>query len=160
MDLIIPFAPSTDSSDLVFISSDAQLLRTPANKVRPQGRTASGMAGMKLLDAAEAIGFWVVDAIDDAVVVTVAAAQGALPGTGQTTAKVTPFSLYPSKGRGGRGVRVQRFLRGEDRLDIAWVGSRPARAASADGSPVDLPSEDERRDASGSPIVFTIAALG
>ena len=159
-DHLVGFAPSTDSSDLVFISSDAQLLRTPANKVRPQGRTASGMAGMKLLDAAEAIGFWVVDSAEDSLVVTVAAAEGVLPGSGQTTVKVTPFALYPSKGRGGQGVRAQRFLRGEDRLDIAWVGSRPARAASADGSPVDLPSEDERRDASGSPIVFTIAALG
>lgn len=159
-DRLVGCAPSSDRSEFVFISSDAQLLRTSAANVRPQGRTASGMVGMKLSPGAEVIGFWVVDAIDDAVVVTVAAAQGALPGTGQTTAKVTPFSLYPSKGRGGRGVRVQRFLRGEDRLDIAWVGSRPARAASADGSPVDLPSEDERRDASGSPIVFTIAALG
>lgn len=159
-DRLVGCAPSSDRSELVFISSDAQLLRTSASNVRPQGRTASGMAGMKLSPGAEVIGFWVVDAVDDAVVVTVAAAQGALPGTGQTTAKVTPFALYPSKGRGGQGVRVQRFLRGEDRLDIAWVGSRPARAASADGSPVDLPSEDERRDASGSPIVFTIASLG
>ena len=159
-DRLVGFAPSTDSSDLVFISSDAQLLRTPANKVRPQGRTASGMAGMKLLDAAEAIGFWVVDSAEDSLVVTVAAAEGALPGSGQTTVKVTPFALYPSKGRGGQGVRAQRFLRGEDRLDLAWVGPRPARAANAEGSPVDLPAEDERRDASGTPIVVSIHSLG
>lgn len=159
-DRLVGFGPSRDDSDLVFVSSDAQLLRTPADKVRPQGRAASGMAGMKLSEGAEAIGFWVIDAAEDSVVVTVAAAEGALPGTGQTTAKVSPFELYPVKGRGGQGVRAQRFLRGEDRLDRAWVGSRPPRAASADGSPVDLPAADERRDGSGSPLVFSIASLG
>ena len=158
-DELVGFAPSTDASDLVFITSDAQLLRTPADKVRPQGRTASGMAGMKLSDSAHVLGFWVVDAPEEALVVTVAGAAGALPGTGQTTAKVTPLALYPFKGRGTQGVRVQRFLRGEDRLDIAWVGENP-RAASADGSPVELPAPDERRDGSGTPLTHAIATIG
>ena len=114
---------------------------------------------MKLNAGAEALGFWVVEAPIDAVVVTVAAALGALPGTGQTTVKVTPFECYPTKAS-GQGVRCQRFLRGEDRLDIAWVGTKPARAASADGSPVELPAEDERRDGSGVPITFAIASIG
>ena len=139
-DRLVGFDQCSDGADLVFVSSDAQLLRTPAAKVRPQGRTAGGMAGMKLNSGAEALGFWVVEAPIDAIVVTVAAALGALPGTGQTTVKVTPFECYPAKGRGGQGVRCQRFLRGEDRLDIAWVGTRPGRAASADGSPVELPA--------------------
>ena len=159
-DHLVGFDQCTDDADLVFISSDAQLLRTPAAKVRPQGRTAGGMAGMKLNPGAVALGFWVIEAPIDAVVVTVAAALGALPGTGQTTVKVTPFECYPSKGRGGQGVRCQRFLRGEDRLDIAWVGTRPGRAAASDGTPVELPAEDERRDGSGVPITFAIAAIG
>ncbi|WP_424622828.1 DNA gyrase/topoisomerase IV subunit A [Actinomyces bouchesdurhonensis] len=159
-DRLVGFDQCSNAADLVFVSSDAQLLRTPAAKVRPQGRTAGGMAGMKLNPGAEALGFWVVEAPIDAVVVTVAAALGALPGTGQTTVKVTPLTSYPSKGRGGQGVRCQRFLRGEDRLDIAWVGTRPGRAASADGSPVELPQEDERRDGSGAPITFAIASIG
>ena len=159
-DHLVGFDQCTDDADLVFISSDAQLLRTPAAKVRPQGRTAGGMAGMKLNPGAVALGFWVVEAPIDAVVVTVAAALGALPGTGQTTVKVTPFECYPSKGRGGQGVRCQRFLRGEDRLDVAWVGTRPGRAAASDGTPVELPAEDERRDGSGVPITFAIASIG
>ena len=159
-DRLVGFDQCTDDADLVFISSDAQLLRTPAAKVRPQGRTAGGMAGMKLNPGAVALGFWVIEAPIDAVVVTVAAALGALPGTGQTTVKVTPFECYPSKGRGGQGVRCQRFLRGEDRLDIAWVGTRPGRAAASDGTPVELPAEDERRDGSGVPITFAIASIG
>ncbi|WP_291452047.1 DNA topoisomerase IV subunit A [Actinomyces sp. ICM47] len=159
-DRLVGFDQCTDDADLVFISSDAQLLRTPAAKVRPQGRTAGGMAGMKLNPGAVALGFWVVEAPIDAVVVTVAAALGALPGTGQTTVKVTPFECYPSKGRGGQGVRCQRFLRGEDRLDVAWVGTRPGRAVASDGTPVELPAEDERRDGSGVPITFAIASIG
>ena len=159
-DRLVGFDQCSNAADLVFVSSDAQLLRTPAAKVRPQGRTAGGMAGMKLNSGAEALGFWVVEAPIDAVVVTVAAALGALPGTGQTTVKVTPLTYYPSKGRGGQGVRCQRFLRGEDRLDVAWVGTRPGRAASADGTPVDLPAEDDRRDGSGVPITFAIASIG
>ncbi|MCD4549486.1 DNA gyrase/topoisomerase IV subunit A [Schaalia sp. lx-260] len=159
-DYLVGFDICTDTDDLVFITSDAQLLRTPAAKVRPQGRTASGMAGMKISDSALALGFWVVSAPDEAVVVTVAAAEGALPGTGQTTVKVTPFSVFPAKGRGSQGVRAHRFLRGEDRLDIAWAGSHYARAASADGSPVELPAQDERRDGSGTPLTFAISTIG
>lgn len=159
-DELVGFAPCSDDADLVFVSSDAQLLRTPAAKVRPQGRTAGGMAGMKLSDHAHVLGFWVVEAVDDAVVVTVAGAEGALPGTGQTTAKVTPLHLYPVKGRGGQGVRAQRFLRGENRLDIAWVGATPVRAADSLGMPVSVPDIDERRDGSGSPLMHAIATLG
>lgn len=159
-DRLIGFAPCADSADLIFITSDAQLLRTPADKVRPQGRLGGGIAGMKVNDGHQAIGFWVVDSPSEAVVVTVAAAQGALPGTGQTTVKVSPLDVFPTKGRGGQGVRAQRFLSGEDRLDIAWVGAHPARAASADGSPVDLPGEDPRRDGSGTPVMFAIASIG
>ncbi len=159
-DTLRGFAPCPDGADLVLVSSDAHLLRTPAQKIRPQGRLAGGVAGMKLADGAEVIGVWVVEAPEDCVVVTVAAALGALPGTGQTTAKVTPLAEYPVKGRGGQGVRVQRFLRGEDRLDLAWVGPRPARAATADGSPTDLPEEDPRRDGSGTPLRFPVATIG
>lgn len=159
-DTLVGFAPCSDQADLFFVSTDAQLLRTPASKVRPQGRTAGGMAGMKLSPGAEALGFWVVETPDEAVVVTVAAAAGALPGTGQTTVKVTPVSEFPVKGRGGQGVRAQRFLRGEDRLDLAWVGNAPARAADAHGMPVNLPDIDMRRDGSGSGLLHAIATIG
>ena len=39
---------SSESPDLVFVSSDGQLLRFPASAVRPQGRIAGGMAGIRL----------------------------------------------------------------------------------------------------------------
>ena len=51
----------TGEEDLVFITSDAQLLRYPAAQVRPQGRAAGGMAGIKLAEGAEVISFTAVD---------------------------------------------------------------------------------------------------
>ena len=149
----------TGEEELVFISSDAQLLRYPASQVRPQGRPAGGMAGIKLADDAKVLSFTAVDPAVDAVVVTVAGATDALEGLGLGTAKATPFDQYPRKGRATGGVRCQRFLRGEDRLVLAWAGAAPARAATANGSPAELPGRDPRRDGSGVPLAKEIAAV-
>ena len=46
-----------DDADLVFITSDAQLLRFRAAAVRPQGRAAGGMAGIRLSAGAAVIWF-------------------------------------------------------------------------------------------------------
>ena len=46
--------------------------------------------------------------------------------------KVTPFELYPAKGRATGGVRTHRFLKGEPQLVLAWVGpGLPARRPPA-----------------------------
>ena len=52
---------SSESPDLVFVSSDGQLLRFPASAVRPQGRIAGGMAGIRLSPGASVIWFGAVD---------------------------------------------------------------------------------------------------
>ncbi|MDF3290093.1 DNA gyrase/topoisomerase IV subunit A [Streptomyces silvisoli] len=149
----------TGEEDLVFITDDAQLLRYPAGQVRPQGRPAGGMAGVKLSAGAKVISFTAVDPASDALVLTVARAEGTLDGATQTTIKVTPFDQYPRKGRATGGVRCHRFLRGEDGLALAWAGPAPARACAADGSPVDLPEPDPRRDGSGTPVNKPLAAV-
>ncbi|AUY49574.1 DNA topoisomerase IV subunit A [Streptomyces sp. CB01881] len=149
----------TGEEDLVFIASDAQLLRYPAGQVRPQGRPAGGMAGIKLSDGARVLSFTAVDPAADAVVVSVAGAAGTLTGEEQSSWKVTPFEQYPRKGRATGGVRCQRFLRGEESLTFAWAGPSPARAATAKGAPVDLPERDPRRDGSGTPVTTPIAVV-
>jgi DNA gyrase subunit A len=149
----------TGEEDLVFITSDAQLLRYQAAQVRPQGRPAAGMAGIKLTDGARVLSFTAVDPAQDALVVTVAGSSDALDGMGQATAKATPFEQYPRKGRATGGVRCQRFLKGEDKLVFAWAGGTPARAATANGSPAELPARDPRRDGSGVPLAKDIAAI-
>ncbi|MFE6224678.1 MULTISPECIES: DNA topoisomerase IV subunit A [unclassified Streptomyces] len=142
----------TGEEDLVFITSDAQLLRYPAAQVRPQGRPAGGMAGIKLAAGAEVLCFAAVDPAADAAVFTVAGASGTLGGAAATSAKLTPFDQYPRKGRATGGVRCQRFLKGEDALLLAWAGALPARAAQKNGTPVELPEPDPRRDGSGTPL--------
>ncbi|MEW1719199.1 DNA topoisomerase IV subunit A [Streptomyces sp. NPDC093109] len=148
----------TGEEDLVFITSDAQLLRYQAAQVRPQGRAAGGMAGIKLTDGAEVISFTAVDPARDAVVFTVTGSHGTLDDSVRT-AKLTPFDQYPRKGRATGGVRCQRFLKGEDMLVLAWAGASPARAALKSGAPVELPAPDPRRDGSGTPFAPEIEVL-
>ncbi|MFG3306996.1 DNA topoisomerase (ATP-hydrolyzing) subunit A [Streptomyces wuyuanensis] len=148
----------TGEEDLVFITSDAQLLRFQASQVRPQGRPAGGMAGVKLAEGAEVISFTAVDPAADAVVFTAAGSGGTLDDS-VTTAKLTPFDQYPRKGRATGGVRCQRFLKGEDKLVFAWAGATPARAAQQNGSPSELPEIDPRRDGSGTPPAKPVAAV-
>jgi DNA gyrase subunit A len=154
----------TGEEDLVFVTSDAQLLRFGADKVRPQGRAAGGMAGIALTPRTRAVWFGAVDlSVKDgewgSVVVTIAGSTSALPGTQPGAAKVTPFAEYPRKGRATGGVRCHRFLKGEDTLLLAWAGPAPARAAAANGVAVDLPVPDSRRDGSGTPMRQPVAAV-
>ncbi|MDP9397214.1 MAG: DNA topoisomerase IV subunit A [Actinomycetota bacterium] len=150
---------SGEEPDLVFVSSDAQLLRFPAAAVRPQGRAAAGIAGIKLAPKARAVFFGAVDPASEAVVVTVSGPSDALPGTVPGSAKVTPYPEFPAKGRGTAGTRCHRFLRGEDVLLLAWAGAGPARAAAAAGVPVELPSATGKRDGSGAPLPQPLAAV-
>ncbi|SCF88692.1 DNA topoisomerase (ATP-hydrolyzing) subunit A [Streptomyces sp. Ncost-T10-10d] len=148
----------TGEEDLVFITSDAQLLRYPAAQVRPQGRPAGGMAGIKLTADAEVISFTAVDPAVDAVVFTVAGSHGTLDDS-VLTSKLTPFDQYPRKGRATGGVRCQRFLKGEDVLVFGWAGATPARAAQKNGAPTELPEPDPRRDGSGTPLAKPVAVI-
>lgn len=148
----------TGEEDLVFITSDAQLLRYPAAQVRPQGRPAGGMAGVKLAAGAEVLSFGAVDPAVDAMVFTVAGSHGTLDDS-VLTAKFTPFDQYPRKGRATGGVRCQRFLKGEDVLVFAWAGAMPARAAQKNGTPTELPEPDPRRDGSGTPLAKPVAVI-
>ncbi len=159
-DSVVGAAAVRDESDeLVLISSDAQLLRFPASTVRPQGRAAGGMAGIRLTPGQRVVWFGVLDFEADAVVVTSSGSSGALPGTEAGSLKVTPFTEYPAKGRATGGVRCHRFLKGEDTLVLAWAGPVPAKAAAANGVPVELPPPTGRRDGSGSPTGAVIAAI-
>lgn len=151
-----------DDGTFILISSAAQLLRTPADKVRPQGRLGQGICGMKLGDDDRVISAALIsaDALESSLVVTVTGISTSTPGSGQTSAKVTALLQYPQKGRAGQGVRCQRFLKGESRLSLAAVTATPPRALTKDGSPVPLPEVTEKRDASGSALKRQIYYLG
>ncbi len=159
-----------EDAELVFVTSDAQLLRFPAASVRPQGRPAGGMAGIRLADRASVVWFGALGPgapgaradtnVDTDVVVTVAGRAGALPGASAASVKVTAFAEFPPKGRATGGVRCQRFLKGEDRLVMAWAGPGPALGATEAGVPVDLSGMQGRRDGSGTPLTRQLAHIG
>ncbi|MDR7159273.1 DNA topoisomerase IV subunit A [Arthrobacter sp. BE255] len=161
-DEVVGVAPAgSEESDLVFLTRQAQLLRFAAGAVRPQGRTAGGMAGIKLASDDQVVFFGAVaPGDDDAVVVTIAGTNGALPGTAPGAAKVTAFAEYPAKGRATAGVRAHRFLKGEDTLLLGWAGHGPAKAASAAGVARSLPQEHGRRDGSGIPLSQPVDVVG
>ena len=161
-DFVVGVGEASDSDELVFVTTDAQLLRFAASSVRPQGRGAGGMAGIKLSAGASAISFDVVpqQAVHSAVVVTIATSASTLAGTNPGTGKVSSFAEFPVKGRATGGVRVQRFLKGEDQLAVAWAGEAPALAVSGDGTPRTLPEGGAKRDASGTPLDGVVAAIG
>ncbi|MGH8918127.1 MAG: DNA gyrase C-terminal beta-propeller domain-containing protein, partial [Actinomycetes bacterium] len=170
---------SRESDELVFITSDAQLLRFAASSVRPQGRAAGGMAGVRLSAGASVTWFGAVDAdaaagtpsgppgtYSPAVVVTVAGRAGAPPTppalftTAAGSVKVTPLHEFPGKGRATGGVRCHRFLKGEDALVMAWAGPTPAVGATDSGAPAELPAPVGKRDGSGVALSRQLAVLG
>ncbi len=151
---------TAESAELVLITAQAQLLHFPASAVRPQGRAAAGMAGIKLGSGDAVIGFAVITDPAQACIVTVAGSSSALPGTDAGTIKVTALSEYPAKGRATAGVRCHKLRSGEDALIGAWAVSAPPRAATASGVAVELPAIDDRRDGTGTPGSAPIAGVG
>lgn len=156
------------SEEFVLFTSTADLLRFPAATVRPQGRSAGGIAGVKLAAGATVIGFSAVSLsggqtlFEEPVVVTGAGLppeRGRGPGV-VSSVKVTPLSEYPRKGRATGGVRVQRLLSGESVLVLGCAGPAPLWAAGAGGEAVELPTAMGRRDGSGTPVDKRPTAVG
>jgi DNA gyrase subunit A len=159
-DEVVGVAQGPDSEELVFITSDAQLLRFPAAAVRPQGLSAGGMAGIKLAPKARVLFFTALDAGSDAVVATISSPAETLAGADPGRAKVSRIAEFPGKGRATGGVRAHTFLKGENALALAWAGPAPALAVGADGSLRTLPDAGAKRDASGAPMDAVIGSIG
>lgn len=133
------WVPNSDTNrEFVIVSTTANLLRFPVEKVRPQGLSGGGVAGIALPEGVTVAGAATVNPDDDPFVIT----------TTSASTKVTPLAEYPGKGRATGGVRCQKFLKGETHLTAAAITDVPAAAAS-NGDPVDLPAVDQRRDSSG-----------
>jgi DNA gyrase subunit A len=143
-DEVVGVAWLHDAQDtLVFISSDGQVLRFDAGKVRPQGLSGGGMAGMSLGTDAQLVWFGAVRTDD-----TTHGEPHVVVSTG-TQVKVTPLSEYPAKGRGTGGVATLRYLSGMNAaIQVAWAGARPV-GCTVSGDASALPEPDPRRGGSG-----------
>ena len=157
-DEVVGAASADDDAELVFVSTDAQLLHFPADQVRPQGLAAGGMAGIKLGTGARVLFFGAVDA-SAAEVLTISSSAQTIAGADPGRGKLSAFEQFPGKGRATGGVRCHAFLKGEDVLQLAWVGTSPI-AVGADGSARTLPASGSKRDASGTPVDSPIGSVG
>ncbi|MBX3099908.1 MAG: DNA topoisomerase IV subunit A [Salinibacterium sp.] len=159
-DEIAGVSQGSDAEELVFVTSDAQLLRFSASAVRPQGVSAGGMAGINLSAKATAIFFGSIDPGVENVVATVSTSMTTIAGADPGRAKVSAIAEFPAKGRATGGVRAHSFLKGEDVLGTAWVGRSPAMAVGTDGSVRSLPDVGAKRDASGAPLDGVVGSIG
>lgn len=115
-DRVIAALSAPDDADAVLVSSDGQLLRFPLSAVRPQGRSAGGVTGMRLGEGARVVAAGAVPAgLDGDVWVLTVSDAGAV--------KRSSVSEFPVKGRATGGVRCMRFRRDESSIEAAHVGS-------------------------------------
>lgn len=157
-DRVVGAGVAPEGSWLCFITDHAQLLRFPAEQVRPQGQAATGVAGMTVPDSASVIAFHT--ARDETWnVVTVSGSSEALRGVDPGRVKVSSLAEFPPKGRATSGVRAHGLLKGEDTLTLAGVFDLP-RALGPTGKPVDLPETGAKRDASGQALSGPVGSLG
>ena len=156
-DKLVSVASCNPSDEIIMVSSDAQILRTPVSTISTQGAGAKGVAGMGLRNKARVVGAGM--AAEGGVIIAI---------TNKGTAKATDVAEIPSKGRGGGGVRLMKF-RDESRIDYAWVG-RPERIVAIVGQ-ADAPTKPEaapqsvglrptRRDGAAKSMVNRILQVG
>ena len=157
-DTLVGAGVAADTHWLCFVTDDAQLLRFPAEQVRPQGPAAGGMAGISVSEGCRVVAFGVA-ADDNALVTTISTSSQALSGVGEQRAKTTPLSQFPPKGRATKGVRAHSFLKGEDNLVVAAI-TTDALAVTPGGRTVELPEVSDKRDGSGQPISQNVGKIG
>ena len=91
-DRLIGVAITDGAREIILVSSDGKAIRFHEEEVRPMGRDAAGVRGIRLGEGEELIALIVV--ADGAVLTASAAGYG----------KRTPVEEFPRQGRGGRGV--------------------------------------------------------
>lgn len=143
-DTLLAVFPAPDDATILIVRSDGRVLATPAGKIRPQGRTAKGVAGIKLADDTVVVGAGVHTDTQPSTLITV---------TDGGKGKATPAADYPTKGRGGQGVRCHAFRKGDQRLAAAGIVPTDATAVLlVDGTGTKLAGIDGPRDGSGATL--------
>ncbi len=148
----------TGEEDLVFITSDAQLLRYPASQVRPQGRPAGGMAGVKLAAGAEVLSFTAVDPAAEAVV----HGRGLHGHPGprrQYVGEADALRPVPAQGPRHRRRPLPALPEGRGRPDPGLGGRLPGPRGAEERHPGRAPGDRPRRDGSGTPLPKPVEVL-
>jgi len=121
-DELIGVALTTGSDDILLFSDAGRVIRFSESHVRPMGRGATGVRGMRLVRVAESgedeAGEGAEEVVDDQTSVQAASARiismivlepgvNILSITEQGYGKRTPIEQFPVRGRGGMGVIAQ-----------------------------------------------------
>ena len=137
-DELVAVRHSTGDNDLLMVSRLGQAVRFHESAVRPMGRDASGVQGMRLrLGAGDEV-ITLDVALDDTDLLVV---------TDNGYGKRTRVSEYPRKGRGTQGVKTVQLAEAKGRL----AGARIVRDGyqvmliSTGGTVIKMPVEDVKR---------------
>jgi DNA gyrase subunit A len=99
-DRLVGVAITDGKSDAMLFASNGKSIRFKEDEVRPMGRAATGVRGIKLAAGERCVGLIVIEAANGAT----GAGAFVLTATGNGYGKRTPVTDYPVQGRGGQGV--------------------------------------------------------
>ncbi|MBI2237012.1 MAG: DNA gyrase subunit A, partial [Actinobacteria bacterium] len=121
---------------ILLVSRNGQAIRFKETAVRPMGRAAAGVIGMRLGEGDEVI-----------AVGTASAGEELISVTQQGYGKRSPLRDYPTKGRGGKGVIGHQLTKKTGLLAGAFVGSKDQDmfVISSSGIVIRVPAAEIRR---------------
>jgi DNA gyrase subunit A len=135
-DELVAVLHSSGDDDILMVSRKGQAIRFPESVVRPMGRATEGVRGMSLRADDEVIAASLAQDDFDLLVVT-------RNGFG----KRTRIDQYPSKGRGGLGVKTVQLTEARGELAGALVvqDGYQVMLMSTGGTVIKVPVEDVKR---------------
>ncbi len=108
--------PSTGKDEIITTTKEGQAIRFKENDIRPMGRTAGGVRGMRLKSSDEIVGMDVIDpdlVKQKVLQILVVSEQG--------LGKKTDISEYKIQGRGGSGIKTMAITEKTGKLMSAKV---------------------------------------
>ncbi|NMB48435.1 DNA gyrase subunit A [Candidatus Kuenenbacteria bacterium] len=105
--------PSTGKDEVILTSTAGQAIRFKESNLRPMGRTASGVRGIRLKKNSQVIGMDIVNQANIKGSVFALSANG--------TGKLTSLKNYKVQGRGGSGVKTMKLTSKTGQLASAFI---------------------------------------
>jgi DNA gyrase subunit A len=112
-DEVVRVRPTSGDDDVLLISKKGKAIRFAERNVRPMGRTATGVIGIKLDEDDEVVSCDVVSDSSDELLIVTEFGYG----------KRTKLTQFPRKGRGGKGIIASKLTRPRGQIVGASVVS-------------------------------------
>jgi DNA gyrase subunit A len=112
-DEVVRVRPTSGNDDVLLITKKGKAIRFSESNVRPMGRTATGVIGIRLDSDDEVVACDVVENEDDELLIVTEFGYG----------KRTKLSQFPRKGRGGKGVIAAKLTKPRGQIKGACIVS-------------------------------------